>query len=167
VGVGAVEPGVVALTLSFTPERCDRLVRFVRRAPAARADPTRRELQNALRIAAPAVLGNDSGAQGVGKLRDGERGVVQRAAGGFSYLLVENKKLECVPTSARLMRGGEPVEVLLAEQAEPCVAGMLCKLMLVVRSPAEEAAGYVLELLAADGAVCEQSSGITLGPKSQ
>jgi len=150
---------VVALTLSFTEDRCDRLERFVRRAPAARAAPTSGELQSALRLAAPAVLGNDGGAHG-------KRRVLQRAAGGFSYLLVRNEKLECVPISARMARGEEPVEVLLAEQAEPCVAGMLCKLMLVVRTPAEEVAGYVLEFLAADGAVCELSSGITLGPQA-
>ena len=152
--------GVVALTLSFTPDRCDRLVRFARRAPAARAAPTAGELQSALRIAAPAVLGDVSGA-------DVKRGVVQRVMGGFSYLLVKNKKnLECVPTSARMARGEESVEVLLAEQAKPCVAGKVCYLILVVRAPAEEAADYVLELLAADGAVCELSSGITLGPQA-
>ncbi len=156
--------GVVALNLSFTPERCDRLVRFVRRAPAARAAPTSGELQSALRIAAPTVLGNDSGADGVGGPVKG--GVLQRVVDGFSYLLVRNYKLECVPTSARLMRGDEPVEVLLAEQAKPCVAKRLCELMLVVRTPAEEATDYVLEFLAADGAVCELSSGITLRPQA-
>jgi hypothetical protein len=159
--------GVVALTLDFKSGRSDRLVRFVRRAAAARSDPTRRELQSALRMAAPTVLGNDSGADAVGHLRDGERGVTQRVVDGFSYLKVRSKtNLECVPTSARLMRGQEPVEVLVAEQAEPCVAGKNCKLMLVVRAPPEEAADYVLEFLAADGAVCEVRSGITLGPKA-
>lgn len=95
------------------------------------------------------------------KIEQGEhKAEVVCAAGTFNYLRVERENPGCAVSSARVLRQGQDMEVLLLEPAHPESAGTWQAL--AVWSPPEEAE-FMLELLAVDGTVCERR-GLTLAP---
>lgn len=154
----------MSLTLTFRPERRDGLVSFVRRAAATRLEPTQDELQNALRVAAQAVLEADSRVAAFEQHSVAQGNVLLRVVMGFSYLRVRSAELKCIPTTARLVGGEEPIEALLVEPTESCMDGEFCTLMVVARTPAPAAKSYVLELMAQDGALCGRVPDVPLQP---
>jgi len=152
--------GGVALKLAFTPERTDRLVRVVRRAPAARGDSAREDLQNAWRLGLKVAF-EEYGATGALKQSDDSQFSRFRVVEGFSYLMVRGMKQECIPRSARLLGGPEPVEALLVEPMRPCKVEENCNALVVMHMQTVPAGSYALDLLAQDGAPCWQLSDVT------
>jgi hypothetical protein len=165
--------GAVALVLVFGAERRDQVVRIFRR-PALALDggtaPGGAEVQDAFRLAASAVFGERTCRPPEPGLPEAEE-VMQPsgadtalvcAVGAVSYLRVRRAQPECPVSSARLLRERRAVEVLLLEEVRPCLGGK-CQ-ALVVRTPLEESSNLELELLAADGTLCEPRLDVTLRP---
>lgn len=167
--------GGVPLVLAFSPERMDHVLRILRRPPApdGGTEVTGAERRELLSGMASVVLGNDGCApiqssrirsEEVSQLDPWRRDARVCVAGTFSYLDVMRLHPACAVASARFLRQGQDVEVLLLEPAELKMKTGDTRQKLVVRTPPEKAEDFVLELLAADGTVCERYEGLTLQP---
>lgn len=165
--------GVAALTLTFNPERADHVLRVLRR-PAiqnAGAGPPLAEIEALLRFTAQAVLGDMTCREVKSPLPQPEKvaqvlvsgnQVMVCLLGAYEYIQVRRQRPGCVPDQAQLRRGNQAFETLLLDPAGSCANGT-CQ-TLVVHAPPAGVDELELELLAADGTVCERYSGVKLQP---
>jgi len=165
--------GVAALTLTFNPERTDHILRVLRRPEIvdAGAGPPLAEIEAPLRFTAQAVLGDMTCREVKPPLPQPEK-IAQGPMSGhhvvvcfldaYEYIQVRRQHPGCVPDQAQLRRGNQAIAALLLEPAGPCATGT-CQ-TLVVHAPPTGVSEFELELLAADGSVCERYSRVELQP---
>jgi hypothetical protein len=156
--------GVVALTLSFSPERTDTRVRVVRRATSGRPAVTDTELRGLLCLALRTALdpkacpGTDRSA-GPREVAFPEldafaaTGVV--GPGGFAYVSVV-VPADCRAAVARLTRGEESADAILFQQATAQAQAKRIRSWVVARVPHGEGGELALEFLAPDGRPCSR-----------
>lgn len=168
-----LENGVVRLMIVFDPQRADHVVRVVRRPVGADAGGTVLDanVQAGLAVAAGIVLQGEScgsvessGPQPrkIDQQSNAKGYAIACVHGGLSYLRMTRELPACPATMARLVRGQQSVDVLVVETASTCGKGTCQRL--VVRTPPEPARDFQLELLKADGTLCERYAGLTLEP---
>lgn len=167
--------GGVPLLLTFQPGRVDHVLRILQRPLLhdAGTGVPRDAFEETLSTTASAVF-TDGACAPLRFSRAQARNVDQPrsrnatsapamvcALGMVNYLRVPRTASGCVVASARLLRQGTDVEVLLLEPAHS-EKGVTWQ-VLATWSPPEDTSGFDLLLLAADGTVCEQLP-VTLGP---
>jgi hypothetical protein len=152
---------VMVLTLAFTPERSDRLVRILWRPATSQTGvmEAERELREALRIATVAVLGRTPQAphpEGQEQSPDALKHLVY-TSGAYTYAQIEAQaNSRCVPVEARLRRGQELIKVLVSGPVSPCARKEKCRMALVVQTALlGETNLLAVELLSKDGLTCE------------
>lgn len=173
----SLKDGVVALSLVFGGEKRDQVVHILRRPVSLDGGIGGTGLlpvgvQDALRFTASVVLGPDGcrAAEAhlpqpvqVLQVADSE-GVLVCAVEQVSYIRVRRSQPDCVATTARLLNGQQAADVLLLEEARPCIGGT-CHVLAVSASllsaPEER---FELQLVAADGTLCERRERVQLTP---
>ena len=171
-----LEDGGVPLLLSFQPGKVDHVLRIRQRPLLHDADAgtavSKAVFQEALSSTASIVFKNGAcaplqsplvRAKNVQQLRTKGTGpaALVCAVGRVNYILVRRTAPGCVVASARLLREGADVEVLLLEPAQS-EQGSTWQ-VLATWSPPEKM-DFELRLLAADGMVCEKHDSLKLGP---
>jgi len=164
--------GGVSVLLAFQPGRVDHVLRILQRPLAldAGAAVSRAAFLEALSSTADAIFRDDTcaplqsqqvRAEAVSQEGGKDSGVLVCATGTLNYLRVPRTAPECAVSSARLIRQGRDAEVLLLESVH---SERKSWQVLAVWSPPEKTKDFELLLLAADGTLCEQHFGLTLGP---
>jgi len=168
----ALTDGGVSLLLAFQQGRIDHVLRILQRPPApdAGANVPRAAFQQALSGMAAAIFKDNAcaplqsqlvRAEVVNQAKGAAPDVLVCAAGTLNYLRVPRKQPGCAVSSARLLREGKDVEVLLQESVQSKKESWQ---VLAVWSPSERTEGFELLLLAADGTLCEKHPDLVLGP---
>lgn len=169
----ALVDGGVPLLLAFQPGRVDHVLRILQRPLALDAGTgvSRAAFQETLSSTASTIFKERACASLQSEIvraktiaqtsEDGRSGALVCAVGTLNYLRVPRKHPGCTVASARLLRGGRDVEVLLLESVQSEKGSWQ---VLAVWSPPEQTDGFELMLLAADGTLCERYYDLTLGP---
>ncbi|HZN91104.1 MAG TPA: DUF2381 family protein [Myxococcales bacterium] len=166
--------GGVPFLLTFQPGRIDHVLRVLQRPLTldAGAGVSRTAFQESLGSTAGAIFKDKACAPlqsqlvRAKKVDQGGRGrsgpdVLVCATGTLNYLRIPRKQPGCAVASARLLREGRDEEVLFLESVKSERESWQ---VLAVWSPPQEARGFELLLLAADGTLCEKHADLTLGP---
>lgn len=164
--------GGVPFLLTFQPGRVDHVLRILQRPFALDAGTavSRAAFQEALSSTAGAIFKDNACAPLQSQMMRAKRvkqdkaqapGALVCATGMLNYLRVPRTNPGCTVSSARLLRGGRDVEVLLLESVQSEKESWQ---VLAVWSPPEQTDGFDLLLLAADGTLCEDYHDLRLGP---
>jgi hypothetical protein len=160
---------VAAVTLELEPDKLDHVLRILRRPSAQRR--TKAELE-ALRIVGDLLLGNGGATCGALPPSRSQPETIQQvprnkdllvcSLDSTTYLRVPRRRPQCRIAMARMTRAGQSVEVDLLGACEKNT----CQL-LAMTTPLEGADDYELELLEADGTVCERRPRVSLHPAGE
>jgi len=164
--------GGVPFLLTFQPGRIDHVLRVLQRPLTldAGAGVSRTAFQESLGSTAGAIFKGDActplqsqlvRAKKIDQGRRERSGVLVCATRTLNYLRVPRQQPGCAVTSARLLRGGRDEEVLFLESMKSERESWQ---VLAVWSPPQEARGFELWLLTADGTLCEKHADLTLSP---